>query len=338
MKNYVQLGDNVTLPAPYAVASGGGALIGSIFGVASADAAPGADVSFCRVGAFTLAKAAGTAWTVGVKLYWDTPVVLQHDAELLARVVLPLAVALVGVSAGVVVPLDNLSGSSPIAPIPLAISDFKKGEYSIGGVAKTLFDLWVGKDEFDPWTGSNVIPGTGMVNTSTGQSGVEFPSPIVLPAVFDPSNMDEGITAVIHSKWDFVPSESGWGYIFRQELFANDDVDYSNRYNAQLNVTANEADRSIQFTAGSYGDTQILDLTAGNVFHSAVSMKTGSILNSVNGNVSAEVAAEAISATSFGLNLSRTTSYKGTFTHTIERIEFYPVQSAASLQALSTLV
>jgi predicted RecA/RadA family phage recombinase len=71
MKNYLQLGDNLTLPAPRAVASGAGALIGSIFGVASADAASGEDVSFVRVGVFTLPKAIGTAWTAGQKLYWD---------------------------------------------------------------------------------------------------------------------------------------------------------------------------------------------------------------------------------------------------------------------------
>ena len=71
MKNYLQLGDNITLPAPYAVASGAGALIGAIFGVASTDAAQGEDVSFVRVGVFTLPKAAGAAWAVGQKLYWD---------------------------------------------------------------------------------------------------------------------------------------------------------------------------------------------------------------------------------------------------------------------------
>lgn len=71
MKNYIQLGDNITLPAPYAVASGGGALIGSIFGVASTDAANAEEISFVRVGVFTLPKPGSQAWTVGVKLYWD---------------------------------------------------------------------------------------------------------------------------------------------------------------------------------------------------------------------------------------------------------------------------
>jgi predicted RecA/RadA family phage recombinase len=71
MKNYVQLGDNITLPAPYDVVSGAGALIGSIFGVASTTETSGNDCSFVRIGVFTLAKAAAQAWAVGVKLYWD---------------------------------------------------------------------------------------------------------------------------------------------------------------------------------------------------------------------------------------------------------------------------
>lgn len=72
MKNLVrQKADNLTLPAPYAVASGGGALIGAIFGVASTDAAAGADCVFVTRGEFTFPKAASQAWTIGAKIYWD---------------------------------------------------------------------------------------------------------------------------------------------------------------------------------------------------------------------------------------------------------------------------
>lgn len=71
MKNYVQLGDNLTLPAPYAVSSGDGVLIGTIFGVASTTQAQGEECAFVRIGVFTLPKAAGASWTPGQKLYWD---------------------------------------------------------------------------------------------------------------------------------------------------------------------------------------------------------------------------------------------------------------------------
>lgn len=71
MKNFVQKGDTLTLVAPYAVTSGGGLLVGSIFGVAATAAALGASVDADVVGVFDLAKATGAAWTQGQKIYWD---------------------------------------------------------------------------------------------------------------------------------------------------------------------------------------------------------------------------------------------------------------------------
>jgi predicted RecA/RadA family phage recombinase len=71
MKNYVQEGDVLTVTAPYAVASGAGVLVGSLFGVASATAASGAEVEIKTTGVFDLPKATGAAWTVGQRLYWD---------------------------------------------------------------------------------------------------------------------------------------------------------------------------------------------------------------------------------------------------------------------------
>ena len=71
MKNYIMPGEHITLPAPHAVASGAGALTGSIFGVAQGAALAGEEVVFVRRGVFELAKVAAQAWTVGVPLYWD---------------------------------------------------------------------------------------------------------------------------------------------------------------------------------------------------------------------------------------------------------------------------
>lgn len=71
MKNFVQTGAVIALAAPYAVSSGGGALVGSLFGVAQADAANGADVALVTEGVFDLAKVSAQAWTVGAKIYWD---------------------------------------------------------------------------------------------------------------------------------------------------------------------------------------------------------------------------------------------------------------------------
>ena len=71
MKNYVQDGDQLTLAAPYDVASGAGALVGTIFGVAIATAASGAPVVLQTSGVIDLAKAPSQAWTVGAAIYWD---------------------------------------------------------------------------------------------------------------------------------------------------------------------------------------------------------------------------------------------------------------------------
>jgi len=70
MKNYVQKGQNLTLTAPRALSSGAGFLVGSIFAVASADAALGAPVVGVTEEVFDLPKAAG-AVTPGAKAYWD---------------------------------------------------------------------------------------------------------------------------------------------------------------------------------------------------------------------------------------------------------------------------
>ena len=71
MKNFVQPGNTVTLTAPYAVASGDGLLVGSIFGVAAGTAALGETVEAALTGVFDVTKIGSQAWTVGAKVYWD---------------------------------------------------------------------------------------------------------------------------------------------------------------------------------------------------------------------------------------------------------------------------
>ncbi len=71
MKNFVQAGDVVTVTAPYVLTSGQGAKTGQLFGVASGDAANGADVALKTSGVFDLTKIGSQAWTVGQLVYWD---------------------------------------------------------------------------------------------------------------------------------------------------------------------------------------------------------------------------------------------------------------------------
>lgn len=70
-KNFIQPGSTITLTAPYAVASGDGLLVGSIFGVASGAAALGNPVEAGTEGVYELAKVSAQAWAAGAAIHWD---------------------------------------------------------------------------------------------------------------------------------------------------------------------------------------------------------------------------------------------------------------------------
>lgn len=71
MKNFLQSGDVLTIPAPSAVLSGAVVIVGQLKGVAVADAASGAPVAVQTRGVFSLPKAAAQAVTLGAAIYWD---------------------------------------------------------------------------------------------------------------------------------------------------------------------------------------------------------------------------------------------------------------------------
>jgi predicted RecA/RadA family phage recombinase len=71
MKTFVQTGDVVAVPAPYALTSGQGAKIGQLFGVATGDAAIGSDVALKTSGVFDLPKVGSQAWVAGQLVFWD---------------------------------------------------------------------------------------------------------------------------------------------------------------------------------------------------------------------------------------------------------------------------
>ncbi|MDQ0301278.1 DUF2190 family protein [Ancylobacter polymorphus] len=72
MKNFRHHGNNIPVPAPAGgVLSGEGVVVGSLFGIASGDAAEGATVNIALIGTFELKKTSAQAWTIGAKVYWD---------------------------------------------------------------------------------------------------------------------------------------------------------------------------------------------------------------------------------------------------------------------------
>lgn len=72
MRNYVKEGLRVLIAAPTGgVDSGDFVVEDTFYGVAEGSADAGDDLILLTQGVFTLPKAAGEAWTVGAKLYWD---------------------------------------------------------------------------------------------------------------------------------------------------------------------------------------------------------------------------------------------------------------------------
>jgi len=71
MKNFIQPGNVITLPAPYNLTSGQGVLVGAVFGVAANDALQGTTVEAVRAGVFALGAVAADTLAIGDKVYWD---------------------------------------------------------------------------------------------------------------------------------------------------------------------------------------------------------------------------------------------------------------------------
>lgn len=71
MKNFVQQGAVISATAPANLLSGDGVQIGSMFGVASTDAASGKKVELAVVGVFKLPVKAADTVNPGTELFWD---------------------------------------------------------------------------------------------------------------------------------------------------------------------------------------------------------------------------------------------------------------------------
>ncbi len=71
MRNYIQPGVNLTLPAPAAVVSGEVVVIGDLHGVAAGDAAVGADLDLVTEGVFELPKVSTDLFSIGDPVYFD---------------------------------------------------------------------------------------------------------------------------------------------------------------------------------------------------------------------------------------------------------------------------
>ena len=72
MKNHIQKGDVITVPAPAGgILSGEGLIVGNVFGVAAYSAAVGEPVELATMGVYQLPKATAAVLTVGARVAWD---------------------------------------------------------------------------------------------------------------------------------------------------------------------------------------------------------------------------------------------------------------------------
>lgn len=72
MKNFIQPGDAIDIPAPAGgVVSGNAVVVGSLVGVASSTAAEGEPFALRTNGAFRMPKTSALAIAIGDKVYWD---------------------------------------------------------------------------------------------------------------------------------------------------------------------------------------------------------------------------------------------------------------------------
>lgn len=69
--NFIQRGDNLTIPAPATMTSGAPVIAGEIVGIALGDAASGASVDVATSGVFEITKVAADDMALGDLIYWD---------------------------------------------------------------------------------------------------------------------------------------------------------------------------------------------------------------------------------------------------------------------------
>lgn len=97
MKNYVQKGETLTIPAPEDIVSGQIVAVGGLIGVAAGDAANGENFDLVTEGVFALPKVSTDAVTIGATLYFDASAgVVTTDADSGANSRIGLAVTAAG--------------------------------------------------------------------------------------------------------------------------------------------------------------------------------------------------------------------------------------------------
>ena len=111
MKNFMGVGNRVTLTAAAVTTSGQPVLIGSLFGIAENAAAIGDPLVRAMNGIYDLPKTASQAWTVGQLIYWDVATSRVTNVVGTNKLV-GVAVLAVGAGAGEIIGRVRLTAAS----------------------------------------------------------------------------------------------------------------------------------------------------------------------------------------------------------------------------------
>ena len=111
MKNFIGVGNRVTLTAATVTTSGQPVLIGSLFGIAENAAAIGEPLVLAMNGIYDLPKTASQAWTVGQLIYWDVATSRVTNVVATNKLV-GVAVLAVGAGAGEIIGRVRLTAAS----------------------------------------------------------------------------------------------------------------------------------------------------------------------------------------------------------------------------------
>ena len=168
MINFIKSGENLTVAAPYALSSGDGCLVGSLFGVASADAVLAADVEIVTEGEFDMKKTPALAIGAGDVLYWDDVTkVLNKTASGVAVAVATVAAANPSATVRCRLGSPAISGGSGVADGSITnakLAAIVRGSIRVGAVGNVASDL-------DAKTAGQILVGNGSDVVSVAVTG-----------------------------------------------------------------------------------------------------------------------------------------------------------------------
>lgn len=220
---------------------------------------------------------------------------------------------------------------------PLAISDFKNGLYSIGGVSKVFSDLWGPIQTFNVGgTAMAVVPGTGLTLSGDPDTFPDLAAAtwiLMQPLLWNAINPKGGFLIVM----DALVNSSALKHSCTVAAFLDDNGNQTEAWGLETLFDHTYLINNFFTPSGLNGS--ILDGLTGNVMRRmAASLGPDTISLAVNGAFIGSAAAQATStATTFRIQLSLVPGVAGAsvLTATLEKITFYRPQSAVGVTALS---